>query len=103
MATAGTDPVAVPADRPAWCCCATVGGLGDLPAAPARPDAVRRVDGGLPGWRVDPAGRQVRAVGRECAVRETVARRPESCCEPDDLRPWAHWITPEIEPRRYDT
>jgi hypothetical protein len=20
-----------------------------------------------------------------------------------DLHPWAHWITPEIEPRRYDT
>ncbi len=21
----------------------------------------------------------------------------------DDLHPWAHWITPEVEPRRYDT
>ena len=21
----------------------------------------------------------------------------------DELRPWAHWITPESEPRRYDT
>ena len=21
----------------------------------------------------------------------------------DLLRPWAHWITPEVEPRRYDT
>jgi hypothetical protein len=23
--------------------------------------------------------------------------------DPDELRPWAHWITPEFEPRRYDT
>ena len=23
--------------------------------------------------------------------------------DPAELRPWAHWVTPEFEPRRYDT
>ena len=26
-----------------------------------------------------------------------------SCCAPTCSRAWAHWITPEFEPRRYDT
>lgn len=37
-----------------------------------------------------------------CAVRETQEETGVRL-SPDDLRPWAHWITPESEPRRYDT
>ncbi|MBO0810711.1 MAG: NUDIX hydrolase [Microlunatus sp.] len=37
-----------------------------------------------------------------CAVRET-AEETGVHLGADDLHPWAHWITPEAEPRRYDT
>ena len=37
-----------------------------------------------------------------CAVRET-AEETGVKLKSDDLVPWAHWITPEPEPRRYDT
>jgi 8-oxo-dGTP pyrophosphatase MutT (NUDIX family) len=57
----------------------------------------------FPGGRVDPTD----AEGgldpiRRCAVRET-AEETGVVLEDADLIPWAHWITPEIEPRRYDT
>jgi 8-oxo-dGTP pyrophosphatase MutT (NUDIX family) len=57
----------------------------------------------FPGGRVDPAD----AFGdrdpvRSCAVRETAEETGVVLVEAD-LHPWAHWITPEIEPRRYDT
>jgi 8-oxo-dGTP pyrophosphatase MutT (NUDIX family) len=57
----------------------------------------------FPGGRVDPSdassgGDPV----RRCAVRET-AEETGVVIEEADLHPWAHWITPEIEPRRYDT
>jgi 8-oxo-dGTP pyrophosphatase MutT (NUDIX family) len=57
----------------------------------------------FPGGRVDPAD----ALGdrdpvRNCAVRET-AEETGVVLVDADLHPWAHWITPEIEPRRYDT
>jgi 8-oxo-dGTP pyrophosphatase MutT (NUDIX family) len=51
----------------------------------------------FPGGRVDAAD-----PWRECAVREAREETGVTLC-PGDLRPWAHWITPEIEPRRYDT
>ncbi|HEY9289873.1 MAG TPA: NUDIX hydrolase [Microlunatus sp.] len=37
-----------------------------------------------------------------CAARETEEETGVRL-EPAALHPWAHWITPEIEPRRYDT
>lgn len=37
-----------------------------------------------------------------CAARETLEETGVRV-DPADLRPWAHWITPEFEPRRYDT
>jgi 8-oxo-dGTP pyrophosphatase MutT (NUDIX family) len=57
----------------------------------------------FPGGRVDP----VDAEGgldplRRCAVRETAEETGVLLAE-TDLFPWARWITPEIEPRRYDT
>jgi len=54
-------------------------------------DGVREVDQGL----ADPAM-------LACSVRETLEETGVRL-SPDDLRPWAHWITPESEPRRYDT
>jgi 8-oxo-dGTP pyrophosphatase MutT (NUDIX family) len=57
----------------------------------------------FPGGRVD----AVDASGegdpiRRCALRETSEETGVVLAE-TDLYPWAHWITPEIEPRRYDT
>ena len=37
-----------------------------------------------------------------CAVRETEEETGVRLA-PDALLPWAHWVTPELEPRRYDT
>jgi 8-oxo-dGTP pyrophosphatase MutT (NUDIX family) len=37
-----------------------------------------------------------------CARRETEEETGVRLAE-GDLQPWAHWITPEFEPRRYDT
>ena len=57
----------------------------------------------FPGGRVDPADE---AMGndplRRCALRETFEETGVVLGEAE-LHPWAHWITPEIEPRRYDT
>jgi glyoxylase-like metal-dependent hydrolase (beta-lactamase superfamily II)/8-oxo-dGTP pyrophosphatase MutT (NUDIX family) len=57
----------------------------------------------FPGGRVDSVDN---ASGgdplRACAVRETLEETGVRLRE-NDLVPWAHWITPEIEQRRYDT
>jgi len=37
-----------------------------------------------------------------CALRETAEETGVALVD-TDLLPWAHWITPEFEPRRYDT
>jgi 8-oxo-dGTP pyrophosphatase MutT (NUDIX family) len=57
----------------------------------------------FPGGRVDPADAfGGRDTVRSCAIRETAEETGVVLVEAD-LHPWAHWITPEIEPRRYDT
>lgn len=57
----------------------------------------------FPGGRVDPADAHhgIDPV-RACAVRETLEETGVAL-RPDDLRDWAHWTTPEVEPRRYTT
>ena len=55
----------------------------------------------FPGGRVDPVDGETDPIGR-CALRET-AEETGVVLVRGDLRPWAHWVTPEIEPRRYDT
>src|SRR5215218_7762067 len=57
----------------------------------------------FPGGRVDPAD----TFGSgdpilRCAIRETAEETGVRLSD-NDLVPWAHWITPEPEPRRYDT
>ena len=57
----------------------------------------------FPGGRVDSTDEGAAADPiRACALRET-AEETGVRLDEDDLIPWAHWITPELEPRRYDT
>src|SRR5215216_5678736 len=57
----------------------------------------------FPGGRVDPAdGESGLDPIHRCANRET-AEETGVLLDEADLLSWAHWITPEIEPRRYDT
>jgi 8-oxo-dGTP pyrophosphatase MutT (NUDIX family) len=49
-------------------------------------------------WEAD----RVALVDRSLAFADFLARR-ELVVRSDLLAPWAHWITPEFEPRRYDT
>jgi 8-oxo-dGTP pyrophosphatase MutT (NUDIX family) len=57
----------------------------------------------FPGGRVDAVDDSGEADPiRRCALRET-SEETGVVLTDTDLRPWAHWITPEIEPRRYDT
>lgn len=39
---------------------------------------------------------------RACAVRETLEETGVRL-DPSKLSDWAHWVTPEVEPRRFDT
>lgn len=50
------------------------------------------------GWERD----RVALVDRTLSLAELLARR-RLVLRTDLLMPWAHWITPEFEPRRYDT
>jgi 8-oxo-dGTP pyrophosphatase MutT (NUDIX family) len=51
-----------------------------------------------PDWEAD----RLALVARDISLAEFLARR-ELILRSDLLNPWAHWITPEFEPRRYDT
>lgn len=69
---------------------------GVLLAGP-RPDAVV-ADTTAAGWEAD---RQA-LLDRSLAFSDLLARR-RLVLRADLLRPWAHWVTPESLPRRYDT
>ena len=57
----------------------------------------------FPGGRVDAVDTSSEGDPiRRCALRETSEETGVVLTEPD-LYLWAHWITPEFEPRRYDT
>jgi 8-oxo-dGTP pyrophosphatase MutT (NUDIX family) len=57
----------------------------------------------FPGGRLDPVDQTAGSDPlRVCAVRETAEETGVQLSE-DDLVPWAQWVTPEPEPRRYDT
>lgn len=56
----------------------------------------------FPGGGLDPADRSAPDPIRRCAVRET-EEETGVCLAPESLLPWAHWVTPDFEPRRYDT
>ena len=43
------------------------------------------------------------AAARELWEEAGVELRAEGVLDLDLMRPWAHWVTPEVEPRRYDT
>jgi 8-oxo-dGTP pyrophosphatase MutT (NUDIX family) len=49
-------------------------------------------------WEAD----RVALIAREDSLSGLLSRRGLAL-RADLLRPWAHWITPELEPRRYDT
>ena len=50
------------------------------------------------GWEAD----RLALIDRSLSFAEVLARRGLAL-HADLLRPWAHWVTPEFEPRRYDT
>ncbi len=64
--------------------------------AGAGPDEVADVSG--PDWEAD----RLALIAREESLSGLLDRRGLAL-RADLLFPWAHWITPEIEPRRYDT
>jgi 8-oxo-dGTP pyrophosphatase MutT (NUDIX family) len=48
------------------------------------------------------AGEQAALLDRSASMAEVLARNG-LVLRADLLRPWAHWVTPEIEPKRFDT
>jgi 8-oxo-dGTP pyrophosphatase MutT (NUDIX family) len=56
----------------------------------------------FPGGKVDPVDHDGPDPVRRCAIRETEEETGVLLAD-DDLLPWAYWVTPEIEPRRFDT
>lgn len=112
-------PVAVTARAEAW-------HEGDVPAEPVLSASVillRDTSDGLetyllhrharmpfaasmvvfPGGKVDPADAETaQDPVRACALRETHEETSVELSDAD-LLPWAHWTTPEVEPRRFDT
>lgn len=56
------------------------------------------VDGDTAHWRAE----QAALLDRSASMAEVLARNG-LVIRADLLRPWAHWVTPEIEPKRFDT
>ena len=56
----------------------------------------------FPGGGLEPDDERWPDPIRRCAVRET-EEETGVVLDPAELRSWAHWVTPEFEPRRYDT
>ncbi|WP_152361147.1 NUDIX hydrolase [Microlunatus speluncae] len=56
----------------------------------------------FPGGGVDPLDQKSGDPVIACATRE-LTEETGVRIEPASLSAWAHWITPEVEPRRYDT
>ncbi|MBX6389787.1 MAG: NUDIX domain-containing protein [Frankia sp.] len=72
--------------------------VGVLLASPAEAQTVPAADLADPGWAADRAALE----RREHGLAELLRRRGLAL-RADLLAPWARWITPEVEPRRYDT
>lgn len=70
---------------------------GVLLAGPSR-DHVTRVEDARDHW----AHEQAALLDRSSSMAEVLARNG-LVLRADLLRPWAHWVTPEIEPKRFDT
>ncbi|HVF06105.1 MAG TPA: NUDIX hydrolase [Frankiaceae bacterium] len=70
---------------------------GVLLAGPSR-DHVTRVEDARGHW----AHEQAALLDRSASMAEVLARNG-LVLRADLLRPWAHWVTPEIEPKRFDT
>ncbi|NGN67558.1 NUDIX hydrolase [Streptomyces sp. A7024] len=90
--------VEVPAARAIVCAAVreTFEEAGVLLAGPSADEVVGDVSGA--DWEADRAA----LVDRELSFAEFLERR-ELVLRSDLLRAWARWITPEFEPRRYDT
>ena len=56
----------------------------------------------FPGGKVDPVDHRQPDPILSCAIRETEEETGVRLT-PEDLQPWAYWVTPQVEPRRYDT
>ena len=69
---------------------------GVLLAGPSAEDVVADITG--EDWEAD----RLALLDRSLSLAEMLDRRG-LVLRADLLRPWAHWITPEVEPRRYDT
>jgi 8-oxo-dGTP pyrophosphatase MutT (NUDIX family) len=70
---------------------------GVLLAGPS-PSSVTSPAGDAERWR----GEQAALLDRSASMAEVLARNG-LLLRADLLRPWAHWVTPEIEPKRFDT
>lgn len=66
---------------------------------------VEEADATLPalGGGVSPARAFWLAAARELEEEAAVRLGSADAYDLDTMRPWSHWITPEVEPRRYDT
>ena len=89
---------ATPARARAMVCAAVRETFEETGVLLAGPSAAELADVSGAGWERDRRA----LLDRSDSLAAILARR-RLRLRADLLRPWAHWITPEIEPRRYDT